>query len=94
MAHSKNILWADVERTIARNSNQLIQDIVLGESAYQDLLEAFQANGGTDQSFSNKLFNSTANAEQVAMVSDAKAAMVAIHDAYLALDFDALRRMS
>lgn len=94
MAHSKNLTWSEVEKTIGRNATQIMQDMTMGENAYQDILEAFQANGGTDQDFANQLFNGTATVEQVAMVADAKTTMIAIHNAYLALDFAALRRMS
>jgi len=80
MAHSKSLTWEQVERIVESQSRSLLHAITLGEEAYQDILEAFQANGGTDQDFANSLFGDiVADADQVAMVTDAKNAMIAIH---------------
>jgi len=65
----------------------------LAEETYQELLELWQFAGGTDQLVADQLFavaianrsETTANAVEVAMVADAKAAMLAAHEVYGAL---------
>jgi len=85
MPHSKNLTWILVERIIEQHSKSVSQNIILAEESYQDLLEARAANGGTDQLFANVLFGGTATAAQVAMLTDAKNAMIALHQLYQAM---------
>jgi hypothetical protein len=90
MPHSGDLLWDDLSRIAEKHSRQVIQDITLGEEAYQDLLEAHAFTGGTDQLFADQLFGATATVDQVAKVTDAKNAMIAIHNLYQALHNTAL----
>jgi len=86
MAHSKSLTWAQAERIVEQHSRNVLTTITLAENAYQDLLEAFSANGGTDQLFADSLFGDiTADVDQVAMVTDMKQAMVSIHKLHDAL---------
>ncbi len=85
MPHSNNLTWALVERIIEQHSKSVSQNLILAEESYQDLLEARTANGGTDQLFANSLFGGTATTAQVSMVTDAKNAMIAVHQLYQCL---------
>lgn len=82
MPHSSNLLWKDIEQIVSGISRTMLRELILGEEAYQDLLEAYQYAGGTDQAFANLLFNTTADAGQVAQVTDARQALVAVHRLY------------
>jgi hypothetical protein len=84
--HSKALNWTQVETVVEQHCRETLRVLALGELAYQDLLEAFAANGGTDQLFADVLFETTATADQVAMVTDAKNAMIAIHELTNALN--------
>jgi len=80
MAHSKSLTWAQAERIVEQHCRNVLTTVALAENAYQDLLEAFSANGGTDQLFADSLFGDvTASADQVEQVTDMKNAMVSIH---------------
>lgn len=103
MPHSANLLWKDVESLVGSVSRSLLRELILGEEAYNDLLEAYMYAGGTDQAFADLLFNTTATAAQVEQVADARQALVAVHRLYLLLTNNAvtqedyaadLRRMS
>ncbi len=90
MPNSKNLTWPLVERIIEQHAKSVSQNIILAEEAYQDLLEARTANGGTDALFANVLFGGTATTEQTAMLTDAKDAMIALHEMYLAMTNSAI----
>lgn len=76
-----------------------VDKLTVGEAMYQELLELWTFAGGTDQFVADQLFfeiwsvretipgtpDTQANAVEVAMVTDAKATMLAIHQLYEAL---------
>jgi len=104
MPHDSEQRWEEVSREIARQSGLILSVVTEAEEVYQDLVELFQFAGGTDQLLADLLYvASPASAGQVATVTDARAAMSAIHNLYQALDnvavsasdrFTDLRRMS
>ena len=104
MAHTSETRWGEVSKHIADVSNSFLDSITKSEALYQDLLELWAYAGGSDQAVADLLFNADpANATQVQMAADAKAAMLALHELYeaannIAITQDdrvaALRRMS
>ena len=89
-----------VNDTVGEVSERVIKSLLEGEELFQQLTEMWTFAGGTDQAMADQLFKDSwinrdsdgdgnmdtqANAEEVAMASDAKTAMVAIHNLYQAL---------
>jgi hypothetical protein len=89
MAHSSKLLYDEAEQMVADRAQQTLRALQDAEEVYQDLLEVFQYSGGTDQLFADQLFQDVqappAPADQVAMVADLRAAIVALHELYQAM---------
>lgn len=93
--HTSELRWADVAQTASEVAGGLVEQIQRGEEKYQELLEAYAYAGGTDAGFAELLFDTqTPDQAQTDQARDVRLAMVAAHDAFVALDFGALRRMS
>ena len=87
MAHTSEKRWRDVNTSVGMSCDQLISALNSGEELYQQLLELWTYAGGTDQLVADLLFETTdASSDLVAVVADAKAASVAIHQIYEAAD--------
>jgi len=103
MAHTSEKRWEDINHSIGNISGEMLEVLMKGEETYQQLLELWAFAGGTDQAVADLLFNTTADATQVIMVSDAKAALTSIHELWQAANnvvvsqenrSDKLRRMT
>lgn len=95
--HTSELRWADVAQVASEVAQGLVEQIQRAEERYQELLEAYNFSGTppSDTTFAELLFEtSTPTQAQIDMARDVRLAMVAAHDAYVALDFGALRRMS
>lgn len=96
--HTSELRWSEVGATVSNVAEGLIEVVNRAEERYQELLEAYQFAGGTDEAFADLLFRdagvSPVTQEMVDRARDVRLAMVAAHDAFVALDFAALRRMS
>jgi hypothetical protein len=91
MSHTSEKRWGNVNESVGAISGEMLNLIMRGEELYQQLLELWAFTGGTDQAIADQLFIGAtgvdggndplpADAEQVAMAADAKAAMVAMHE--------------
>lgn len=99
MSHTSEKSWPDVSDVVARRTGKLSEMLIVGEALYNELLEIWQYHGASSQSVADQLFayknnGSNATPEQVAMVDDMKAAMLAVHNLYVGADWSAIRRMS
>lgn len=113
MAHSSELRWEAAQQIIATAAYSVLQGLNNAEEAYQELFEVYQYAGGTDQLMADQLFQdingaleppvAVATPEQVALVTDLRQAIQALHDLYLAANNTAvatedraalLRRMS
>jgi len=94
--------WGDASDTAARRVGKVVEFLILAENEYQELLQIWTYHGNDDQAVANQLFGHDQNqspapqasADQLLQTQDLKAAMVAVHNAYVAFDFDAARKMT
>lgn len=86
MAHSLELRWKDITAQVASSASTVLTALLSGENLYQDLLVSYQDAGGTDQDFADRLFGSTATAEQVQMTTDLRLCMQAIHELHDAMN--------
>lgn len=83
-----------VNEAVGTACEQLLRAIQQGEELFQQLTEMVAFAGGTDQLVADQLFkevwdmrgDTQANAEEVAMVTDAKNAAIALHQLYEAMN--------
>lgn len=59
MAHSSELRWAEAAARVAGASEMMIGILADAERVYQELLEAYNYAGGTDQDFGDLLFLDT-----------------------------------
>ena len=86
MAYSGEMTWDKVKAIVEKHCQDVIRELVLGEEAYQDLLEIYQYSGGDDTEFAKLLFTTdTPSQLQIDQATDARKAMVAIHQLYRVL---------
>ena len=86
MAHSSELRWSGAQAAVSQGALATLQTLGASEEVYLDLLEAYTFAGGTDQLFADQLFAAApATVEQVAQVTDLKAAIVALHELYGAM---------
>jgi hypothetical protein len=101
MAHTSTKRWVEVEAKITQYAHMTIDTLNQAEEAYQQFQEVYVYAGSTDQGLADLLFQDTngydsagdpnpATAEQVAMATDAKNAMVALHQIYQATNNEAV----
>ncbi len=89
MAHSSELRWTGAQASIADASRTTLNALNTAEEVYQELNEVYQYAGGTDQLVADQLFldiitsearnPAVANSEEVARVTDLKAAIQALH---------------
>ena len=85
MAHVSEKRWAEVRDRISGVATQMVQFLGIGEEVYLQLLEVYAYAGNDDTEFARQLFETaTPTAAQMAMVVDAKNALLACHELYLA----------
>lgn len=103
MTHSLNLNWDTVEARIGSVAANVIAILNQAEEGYQDLLEAVDGRNMTD--FAKQLFNTATPTQiEIDMVTDARDAMIALHQLYEAARgtaatqqgdrYPALRRMA
>lgn len=83
--HISELRWDEASRRASNAVQTLLESTYNAQYQYEWLLVAFQNVGNDDQVFADQLFDGVATAEQVAMVTDLRNAMVACHDMYEAL---------
>jgi Ni,Fe-hydrogenase I large subunit len=82
-----------VNDAVGRAAARVLDTIMVGEELFQQLTEMVAFAGGTDQLVADQLFkevwegrgDTQANTEEVAMVTDAKNAAIAMHQLYEAM---------
>lgn len=97
--HILELRWEMARDSVSRRLNKLLEFIILSENEYQELLQLWAEHGNNDQLVADQLFSTlngggTATAAQLGMAIDMRNAMVAAHNAYLAFDFSAVRKMT
>lgn len=95
MAHSSELLWKQASAEVAAASQEALTALVNAEQRYQDLLEAYNYAGGSDQLFADLLFSdliqdearnpAEATVAEVAKATDLRNAITALHELYGAL---------
>lgn len=93
MAHSSDLRWEQAANQVSARAAQTLAELREAEEVYQELLEAYNFAGGTDQLFADQLFvneilarsETTANAEEVSKVTDLRLAITALHQLYQCL---------
>lgn len=96
MSHSSQLRWQNAAQDVTTSAAQTLRAIVDAEEIYQDLLEAYNYAGGSDQAFADLLFQDdngnpdpitdTATAAQVAIVTDLRLAIQSLHELYQAMN--------
>ena len=96
MAHSSELRWQGAADAVASQAFQTLRALNDAEQTYQDLLEAYNYAGGTDQLFADLLYADViesearnpaeATTEEVAKVADLRQAIQALHELYQAAD--------
>jgi hypothetical protein len=100
MGHTLEKRWEDIGTEVSNLSRQMLAILIEGEEQYQRMVEVYTYAGGTDQGLADLLFkdrwsirdsnddgtlDTQANADEVTMAGDARLAMVAMHELYLAV---------
>ncbi len=86
MSHPSMLRWDEAARRTTNACSSVLDALLNGENQYQELLVDYQWSGGTDQSFADLLFDTTATPDQVAQVADLRQALVSVHELYQAMD--------
>lgn len=95
MPHSSALRNEDVQKILEDATRTMLTALLRAEEAYQDLLEAYQYAGGTDDAFAQLIFNTaTPTTEQQAIAGDYIAAAQELHARYNTANLGALRRVS
>jgi hypothetical protein len=92
MSHSSQKRWPDINDQVSGVSEKLLNTLNEANETFLQLLEVWEYSGGTDASFANLLFKDEISerdppvhtAEELAKVIDAKEALVAARELYLA----------
>lgn len=90
MSHTSAKRWDYIEQRVGLYCAAMVKNLAEAEEAYQQFQEIYVYAGATDQGMADLLFQDvnnitdgniadTATSEQVAMVNDAKEAMIALH---------------
>jgi len=85
MSHTSAKRWPYIEQKVGDFCTNMVAVLNESEEAYQQFQEIYIYAGGTDQGMADLLFQDinglgvSATAEQLAMVADTKAAMIALH---------------
>lgn len=93
MAHTSTKRWTEIEERVSYYSKTAIEVLNDAEEAYQQFQEIFTYAGGTDQDLANLLFAdrngfdsagdpNISTAAELALVVDAKNAMIAMHQIF------------
>lgn len=86
MPHSALLTWQETEDNVENVCKQVLTVLDRAEALYQDLLEAYSYNGGTDVEMAKTLFaTDTPSPVQQQMVTDLRLTSQALHQVYLAL---------
>jgi len=90
MSHSSEVRWPEVSVLVSQAAEGTLRSLSEAEYTYQELLEVYTYSGGTDQLFADLLFKDVieaesrtppeANVEEVAMVTDFRLAITALHE--------------
>lgn len=98
--HTLEKRWDEVGTEVSNLSRQMLGILIEAEEQYQRMVELFTYSGGTDQALADLLFkdiysardtnndgtpDDAASPDEVTMATDARLAMVAMHQLYLAL---------
>lgn len=117
MAHTSELRWTSVSRTVSDLCTSMVNSLLEAESQYKDLLELYNYVGNDPQALADQLFyevwsnrvitpnvfDTEANASEVAKAQDLIAAMTSLHELHQAADnqavvqgdrFSALRRFT
>lgn len=89
MAHSSEADWTTEASKVSQIAQGVIEHLNLAEETYQNLLEIYNYAGGTDQLAADLLFQTapgTADAAQVAKVTDLRLCIVALHEMWQAMN--------
>jgi len=92
--NTRELTWFDASDVVQRKLQKLLQFILEGENEYQELLILWSVNGNIDQNVADQLFEVTADATQLLMTQELKAAMTAAHDIYMTADLTAIRQQT
>ena len=96
MAHSSEMRWPEASVKISQAAYSVLQGVMDAEETYQELLEVYDYSGATDQAMADMLFQDvngnpdpitgSATAAQLALVADLRAAILALHQLYEAMN--------